>query len=84
MELAQHLAGLVDDGPEPLPEHLARLGLETLERVVAGDRAGGDVALDLLAADAFVTYAFEAQAMLDIGGLDTLARHIAAEAREAP
>ena len=45
--------------PAPLPAALAGAARQALARVVAhpGDRA---VALDLLAADALVTYAFEA------------------------
>jgi hypothetical protein len=45
-----------------LPAYLARLGRELLEVVAARPEGGRELALDLLAADAFATYAFEAQA----------------------
>ena len=82
--LRQHLDTCIDDSGEPLPEHLARLGRAGLERVVARGQGGRELALDLLAADAFVTYAFEAQAILDVAGLTQLATQLAdAEARAA-
>jgi len=46
----------------PLPGYLARLGRELLDGVAARPAGGRELALDLLAADAFATYAFEAQA----------------------
>jgi hypothetical protein len=48
-----------------------------LERVLSHPAAGRDLALDLLAADALVTYAFEAQAEEDPGRLVELARRVA-------
>jgi hypothetical protein len=45
-----------------LPDYLRRLGQELLDRVTAQPASGRELALDLLAADAFATYAFEAQA----------------------
>ena len=45
-----------------LPDYLARLGQELLDRVTSRPSGGRELALDLLAADAFATYAFEAQA----------------------
>lgn len=45
-----------------LPDYLARLGEELLTGVAARPAGGRELALDLLAADAFATYAFEAQA----------------------
>jgi hypothetical protein len=45
-----------------LPSYLAQLGQELLARVTARPAGGRELALDLLAADAFATYAFEAQA----------------------
>jgi hypothetical protein len=53
----------------PLPVYLAQLGRELLERVAARPAGGRELALDLLAADAFATYAFEAQA--EKGGIVT-------------
>src|SRR5207247_1333976 len=60
--LRAHLEAAVVDAPDPLPEHLARLGSDLLARVARHPAGGREVALDLLAADAFVTYAFEAAA----------------------
>jgi len=65
---------VVDETPEPLPEHLARLGRELLTTVASHPEGGRELALDLLAADAFVTYAFEAQAEADVRALARLAR----------
>ena len=73
-----HLEAAVTDAPEPVPEHLARLGRELLGRVTRHPAGGRELALDLLAADAFVTYAFEAQAEADTSGLARLAEHVAA------
>lgn len=46
----------------PLPAYLASVGRGLLEAVAARPAGGRELALDLLAADAFATYAFEAQA----------------------
>ena len=45
-----------------LPAYLAQLGSALLAGVAARPAGGRELALDLLAADAFATYAFEAQA----------------------
>jgi len=45
-----------------LPEYLAQVGQALLESVAAKPEGGRELALDLLAADAFATYAFEAHA----------------------
>jgi len=45
-----------------LPTYLAELGRTLLDGVAAKPDGGRELALDLLAADAFATYAFEAQA----------------------
>ena len=76
--LRAHLEAAVGDGWEPLPEHLARLGGDLLARVTRHPGGGRELALDLLAADAFVTYAFEAQAEADAAGLAHLAEQVAA------
>ena len=52
-----------------LPMYLAQLGRALLEQVTARPDGGRELALDLLAADAFATYAFEAQA--EAGGITT-------------
>jgi hypothetical protein len=72
-----HLAAAVTDASLPLPEHLAELGREVLVRVASRPDGGRELALDLLAADAFITYAFEAQAEADVGGLAALAQRVA-------
>jgi hypothetical protein len=74
--LRAHLEAAVEDGSEPLAQHLARLGDELLARVARLPEGGRELALDLLAADAFVTYAFEAQAEADVDGLARLAQHV--------
>jgi hypothetical protein len=45
-----------------MTQAMSGLGLFALERSSARGESGDEVALDLLAADAFVTYAFEAAA----------------------
>ena len=74
--LRAHLEAAVVDGTEPLPQHLARLGNELLARVARHPAGGRELALDLLAADAFVTYAFEAQAEAEVDGLARLAQDV--------
>ena len=73
------LAAGVTDADLPLPEHLADLGRRSLERVVGFPDGGRELALDLLTADAFMTYAFEAQAEADVAGLAGLAERVARE-----
>jgi hypothetical protein len=60
--LRERLRHAVRDAPDELAAHLARHGRELLDKVAAHPAAGRELALDLLAADAFATYAFEAQA----------------------
>ncbi len=60
--LRDRLRGAVHDAPLALAAHLAEQGRELLEVVAARPEGGRELALDLLAADAFATYAFEAQA----------------------
>jgi len=75
--LRAHLGRRAQDRPDALPDHLADAGRVLLARVLARPEAGRELALDLLAADALVTYAFEAQAERDAGGLVALARRVA-------
>jgi len=75
--LRAHLARRVMDAPGTLPDHLADGGRALLARVLAEPLGGRELALDLLAADALVTYAFEAQAERDAAGLVALARRVA-------
>jgi hypothetical protein len=75
--LAARLHALADASPLALPDHLAALGLALLRRVSARPGDGRALALDLLAADALVTYAFEAQAEADVDGLGPLADVVA-------
>ena len=79
LEAAVADAALSPDAP--LPDQLALLGRRVLARVADRPAAGRELALDLLAADAFVTYAFEAQAEVDAAGLATLAERIAGSER---
>lgn len=79
--LGERLRAAVRAAALPTPEHLAALGLELLAQVTARPAAGRELALDLLAADAFVTYAFEAQAEADVSGLAPLAAYVAREGR---
>jgi hypothetical protein len=75
--LAACLAAAVTDTASPLSEHLALLGQHMLTRVADRPEGGRELALDLLAADAFVTYAFEAQAEADVAGVAPLADGVA-------
>jgi hypothetical protein len=68
----------VTDGPLSLPGHLAELGRVLLGKVASRPEGGRELALDLLAADAFITYAFEAQAEADVGGVARLAAGVVA------
>jgi hypothetical protein len=76
--LRAQLDAALTDGPAELalPDHLALLGQHALARVTAHAEGGRELALDLLAADAFVTYAFEAQAEADATGLAPLAERV--------
>ncbi len=82
MTRGEVLAWLESRRPAP-PEalHLSAVGRELLARVAASPRGGRELALDLLAADAFVTYAFEAQAEADVGGLAALVERVAGDHR---
>lgn len=75
--LAASLAASITDAALTLPEHLADLGRRTLTRVASRPDGGRELALELLAADAFITYAFEAQAEADVAGLAHLAERVA-------
>jgi hypothetical protein len=77
--LRRHLVAAVGDSPLPLSEQLAEAGRTLLQRVVARPDGGRELALDLLAADALVTYAFEAQAEVDAAALPDLAERVARE-----
>ena len=76
--LRPRLVAAVTDADLPLPDHLALLGQRLLARVAGRPEGGRELALDLLAADAFVTYAFEAQAEADVAGLVALAGRVGA------
>ena len=71
--MAAHLLAAATGAGGSLPERLARAGVALLKRVAAAPAGGRELALDLLAADAFVTYAFEAQAEADVDQLIALA-----------
>lgn len=74
--LQSHLVAAVRDREAALPDHLAQEGATLLSRVMESPGTGRERALDLLAADAFVTYAFEAQAEIDVRELTALAGRI--------
>lgn len=75
--LVEPMTRWIEDSSASLPDHLASAGRALLERVVARPEGGRELALDLLAADALVTYAFEAQAEADAGALVDVAERIA-------
>lgn len=84
--LAAHLIAVASEAPPspaPLPLHLVELGHRLLARVTAAPGGGRELALDLLAGDAFVTYAFEAQAEADVDGLTAVAERAARMEAEA-
>ena len=60
--LRARLHSAVSDSTLALPAHLQQISRELLARVISQPTGGRELALDLLAADAFITYAFEAQA----------------------
>ncbi len=65
--LAARLTALAREAPPAvqgatMTETMSALGRFALDRSLGRGETGDDVALDLLAADAFVTYAFEAAA----------------------
>jgi len=78
-DLAVKLAECVDAAPEAvlagdsMAEVIGSLGTWLLQSVVERQKSSYDAALDLLAADAFVTYAFEAASEegSDVRGLAT-------------
>jgi hypothetical protein len=78
--LRAYLTAAVTDAETASPEQLADLGGCALARVVTRPEGGRELALDLLTADAFITYAFEAQAELDVSGLAGLAERVARSA----
>jgi hypothetical protein len=71
--IGAHVAAAVPQNGAPLPEVLARAGVALLRRVTSEPDGTRELALDLLAADALITYAFEAQAEADVDGLIALA-----------
>ncbi|HEY7685465.1 MAG TPA: hypothetical protein VH833_05080 [Gemmatimonadales bacterium] len=75
--LRGHLARQAEDLSATLPEHLAAQGCALLQRVLDRPDGARELALDLLVADALVTYAFEAQSEVDTHGLVALAQRIA-------
>ena len=71
--IGAHVTQAVVDTHGAPAETLARAGVALLGRVAAAPEGGRELALDLLAADALITYAFEAQAEADVDGLIALA-----------
>ena len=71
--LRARLEAALTAGDVRLPEQLAALGRVLLDGVASRPDGGRELALDLLAADALITYAFEAQAEAAVGGIADLA-----------
>jgi hypothetical protein len=65
---------------DSLPDALAEASVRLYEEVVGGT-GGREDALPLLAADALLTHAFQAQAEIDVGGLAALADRWSARGR---
>ena len=80
--LRGRISETVGDEAGAPPQTLAGLGARLLDRVAAAPTQDRRHALDLLAADALVTYAFEAQAEADVRGLSRLAERISGERGE--
>lgn len=74
--LRARLHAALDDRESPSAGRLADLGGELLARVAKAPVQDRRHALDLLAADALITYAFEAQAEADVAGLAALAERV--------
>ena len=79
--LEGRLSETVADEAGAPPTTLAELGARLLDRVAQATTQDRRQALDLLAADALVTYAFEAQAEADVRGLSRLAERVSEEGR---
>lgn len=77
--LAGRLTETVGDEAGAPPALLVGLGDRLLDRVARATTQDRRQALDLLAADALVTYAFEAQAETDVRGLSRLAERVSGE-----
>ena len=77
--LEGRLTETVGDEAGAPPATLAALGARLLDRVAQATTQDRSQALDLLAADALVTYAFEAQAEDDVRGLSRLAQRVSGE-----
>lgn len=71
-ELLETMAAAIPDGVDEVPRALAEAA-QSLYRRVAGGRGGREDALPLLAADALLTHAFEAQAEVDPAAIRALA-----------
>ncbi|HTY05052.1 MAG TPA: hypothetical protein VMC86_00920 [Gemmatimonadales bacterium] len=81
--LAARIVDVVGDEAGSPPATLAGLGARLLDDVAGASQQTRRHALDLLAADALVTYAFEAQAEADVRGLTRLAERIGREGQAA-
>lgn len=79
-ELLDAMLQALPAGDVPVPEALAEGAARLYRRVVAGS-GGREDALPLLAADALLTHAFQAQAELDPEGVETLAERWGAAGR---
>ena len=81
--LDARITEVVGDEAGSPPVTLAALGARVLDAVAGTPAQTRPYALDLLTADALVTYAFEAQAESDVRGLTRLAERIDRQERGA-
>ena len=81
--LAARLSETVGEEAGAPPATLAAVGGRLLMRVATATTQDRRQALDLLAADALVTYAFEAQAEADVRGLARLAERVSGGGADA-
>jgi hypothetical protein len=79
-QLLKTMISALPDTADPLPDTLAAASLRLYEDVVDGT-GGREDALPLLAADALLTHAFQAQAEIDASGLAAFADRWSARGR---
>lgn len=79
-ELLSEMLAALPPGEAAVPEALAEGAARLYQEVVAGS-GGREDALPLLAADALLTHAFQAQAALDPAGVEALAERWGAAGR---
>ncbi|MDH3734455.1 MAG: hypothetical protein OEU54_13025 [Gemmatimonadota bacterium] len=75
-ELAEAVRALLGESADPVPGRMAACALATFARIARGPQTR-ECALELLAADALLTYAFEAAADPVVGGSGNAALQLA-------